>query len=184
MRKLVIAGILGLIAINGAFVLGDAFAQSGGQQHQKGKDKGPPPPAPPPRCADLGVGSATRLTAVPGEAPLGEHEIAVRWDVHNDGTAPYVSTGVADQSVALEFMSPGGVHQIASTQVPANAQADGGVTLAQGDAWHGYIRAQLPPEARGRRLRLRLVYAADGFHRAVNDCDTTNNTVSLAPLTP
>lgn len=180
MRKQVIAVILALMAVNGAIVLGDAFAQGGGRGQQGGKQKGPPPPAPPPRCADLGVGGSAFMTSIPGQAPLGENEIAVRWTVHNDGDAAYVAGGASEQSVALEFTSPAGARQLAATPAPMSAQA-GSVMLAPGETWHGYIRTQLPPEARGRRLRLRLVYAADGFHRLPNDCDTTNNTANVAP---
>jgi hypothetical protein len=129
------------------------------------------------------VGRSAFLSAIPGEAPLGEHEIAVQWDVHNDGTAPYEAAAPADQSVALEFTTPAGARQIAVTPVPMTATS-GSVTLEQGGSWHGYTRALLPPEARNRPLRLRLIYAADGYHRAINDCDTNNNMVNLVRPAP
>jgi len=184
MRKLVIACLVGVAFAAAALDVGQAMAQNrGGQQD---KQKGRPPPPPLRRCPDLGIGRYAFLTSVPGGAPLGQNEIAVRWDVHNDGNASYEASDRSEQSVVLEFTSPAGARQVATTAVPLAAEAttEGSVRLAQGASWNGLTRAQLPPEARGRRLRLRLIYAADGFSRPINDCDLGNNTVDLTVPPP
>ncbi|MEZ5996648.1 MAG: hypothetical protein R3C25_12950 [Hyphomonadaceae bacterium] len=178
MRKILIACLIGFMAVNGIMLTEQALAQSqgGGQQ---GKQKQRPPP-PPPRCADLGVGTYTFVTALPGQAPLAENEIALTYRVRNDGNAPYVAASAGEQSVALESVTPAGTTQLAST--PAISAPDGGgaLILGQGASQNGTLRVALPPEARGRPLRLRLVYSADGVHQRVNDCNMGNNTVMLA----
>jgi hypothetical protein len=177
MRKVVIACLVGLLALNGAVVMTDALAQQQ-QGGGKGKDKGRPPPPPAPRCPDLGVGTTAYITAVPGGTPLAPNEIAVSWQVRNDGNTPFGSSAATDQSVALEYTPPAGATQLATTPAIA-VGADGHVLLAQNHAVRGVIRAVLPPEAQGRRLRLRLIYASEGSRDGIPDCNEANNTVPL-----
>ncbi len=177
-RKLVIACLVGLIAMNGVFITSQALAQNraGGQQG-KGKDKGPPPPPPPPRCPDLGVGTLAFVQEIPGQAPLNADEVAIFYTVRNSGTSAYSASGNAEQSVVLEAVSPAGAQVIATAAVPTEDAHP--VVLTQGGAWQGHIRARLGSDVLGRPLRLRLTYAADGFHRAINDCNMANNTVRV-----
>lgn len=177
MRKLVIACLVGLIAINGVFITTQALAQNSGQQQGKGKNKGPPPPPPPPRCPDLGVGTLAFVSEIPGQAPLGADEVAIAYTVRNSGTSAYAASGNAEQSVVLEAVSPAGAQTIATAPVPATDAHP--VVLTQGGAWQGYLRARLGADVQGRPLRLRLAYAADGFHAAINDCNMNNNSVRV-----
>src|SRR5690606_3725301 len=119
--KALIACMVGLAALNGAALMSDALAQQGGQQ---GKQKSRPPPPPPPRCPDLGVGTAAYLTEVPGEAPLGENEIAVSWQVRNDGNTPFLAARIEDTSVALEYSTPAGPTRIAIAPAITTLDAD------------------------------------------------------------
>lgn len=181
MRKALIACLVGLAALNGVVVMSDALAQ-GQQQGKGGKGKGKERPLPPvaPRCPDLGVGTTAFVTEVPGQPPLGANEVAVTWQVRNDGNTPYTAASAAEQSVALEYTSPAGATRLAV--VPAIAAGDDGIVmLSQYHAVRGVIRGVVPAEAAGRRLRLHLVYAAEGTRRAIPDCNESNNTAPLPP---
>lgn len=182
MRKALMACLIGLIALNGAVVISDALAQQRGQQSSsKGKGKTRPPPPPPPRCADLGVGTVAYMTAIPGEAPLGAEEVAVSWQVRNDGNAPFVAQTVADTSVALEFTTAAGPTRIAIAPAITTLNEDGRVFLAFNHGVRGVLRGVIPAEAAGRRLRLRLVYSSEGTRRGIPDCNESNNTAPVPP---
>ncbi|MEZ5962075.1 MAG: hypothetical protein R3C30_16875 [Hyphomonadaceae bacterium] len=178
MRNALLACLVGLAALNGAVVMSDALAQ---QQGGQGKQKGRPPPPPPPRCPDLGVGTVAYLTEVPGEAPLGPDEIAVSWQVRNDGTSPFVAADVADTSVALEYTTAAGATRIAIAPAITTVNEEGRVFLAYAHGVRGVVRGVVPAEAAGRRLRLRLVYASEGSRRGIPDCSEANNTAPLPP---
>lgn len=179
MRKALMACLVGLAALNGVLVMSDALAQQGGQG--QGKQKGRPPPPPPPRCPDLGVGTAVYLSEVPGEAPLGDNEIAVSWQVRNDGNTPFVAMSVEDTSVALEYTTAAGPTRIAIAPAITTLNEDGRVFLAYAHGVRGVVRGVVPAEAAGRRLRLRLVYASEGTRRGIPDCNEANNTAPLPP---
>ena len=178
MRKAIMACLVGLAALQGVLVTSQALAQQGGGQ-QQGKQKSRPPPPPPPRCPDLGVGTAAFLTDVPGGAPLAPNEIAVSWQVRNDGNSPFVASSVADTSVALEYTTPAGVQRIAIAPAITTLDADGRVALAYNHNVRGIVRGVIPVEAAGRRLRLRLVYASEGSRNGIPYCNESNN---VAPL--
>jgi hypothetical protein len=175
MRRYFIACLICFAVVNGAIVMGQALAQSG----QASKQKERPQPPPMPRCPDLGVGAYAFVRELPGQPALGEHEIAVTYSVRNNGTAPYAAANAAAQSVALEYVSPAGATQLAIAPAITASGEGGGVVLGQGASERGMIRAALPPEARGRQLRLRLLYAGAGYGAPVNDCGLTNNSVNL-----
>lgn len=183
MRNALMACLIGLIALNGAWVISDALAQQGGQQQGKGKgkDKGRPPPPPAARCPDLGVGTVAFLTEVAGEAPLGANEVAVSWQVRNDGNTPFVAMNVADTSVALEYTTAAGPTRIAIAPAITTLNEEGRVFLAYNHGVRGVLRGVVPAEAAGRRLRLRLVYASEGTRRGIPDCNEANNTAPLPP---
>ncbi len=178
MRKAIIACLVGLAAVQGVLVTSQALAQQGGSG-QQGKQKGRPSPPPAPRCPDLGVGTAAFLTEVPGEAPLAPNEVAVSWQVRNDGNSPFIAGAIADTSVALEYTTPAGIHRVAVVPAITTLDADGRVTLAYNHNVRGVVRGVVPAEAAGRRLRLRLVYASEGSRNGVPDCNDSNN---VAPL--
>lgn len=180
MRKALMACLVGLLALNGALMMSDALAQQGGQQPQ-GKQKSRPPPPPPPRCPDLGVGTVTYLTSVPGQAALGENEVAVSWQVRNDGNAAFVAATPEETSVALEFTTAAGPTRIAIAPAITTLNEDGRVFLAYNHSVPGVLRGIVPAEAAGRRLRLRLVYASEGTRRGIPDCNEANNTAPLPP---
>jgi hypothetical protein len=168
---------------NGGGGLGQMPASAGTNPRNHQPDRPPPPPLR--RCADLALASYTYVSAIPGQPALSADEIAIQWDVHNAGNAPYMASTAEDTSLALEYTSPSGSHQVAALAVPvatSGAVADHGVTLSQGQSWRGYMRATLPAEARRRMLRLRIAYGPpDALHpAAINDCDTGNNEVALA----
>jgi hypothetical protein len=184
MRNALIACLVGLAAIQGVVITSQALAQS---QQGKGKDKGRPPPPPPPRCPDLGVGATAFVTELPGQAPLAEGEIAVTWQVRNDGNTPFAARSVDDQSVALEYTTAAGATRLAMVPAITTLNEDGLVVLSYGHSVRGAIRAVIPPEAAGRRLRLRLVYASEGTRAGIPDCNEGNNVVNLmrpAAVTP
>lgn len=176
MRNLAMACLVGVAVLGGALVVSDAVAQA-----QQGKQKGRPAPPPTPRCPDLGVGTTAFMSEVPGQAPLGPDEIAVSWQVRNDGNTPFVAGAVADTSVALEYTAPAGVTRIAIAPAITTLNEDGHVFLAYAHGVRGVVRGVVPAEAAGRRLRLRLVYSSEGSRRGIPDCNEANN---IAPLPP
>jgi hypothetical protein len=169
-------------------------SQSGRGQGQQGHDT-PTPPPPIPRCADLAVTTLGFTTSVPGGARLAAGEVALQYDVHNAGTSIYVAPGGASQSLSLEYTTTGGTHQVASAALPqqaagATAASAGGVSLAQGQSWRGFMRVALPPEARRWPLRLKLTFAQSNspYAARISDCDPDNDEVvvprsQLPPLT-
>lgn len=179
MRKAVMACLIGLAAINGVLVTSQALAQQG--QGQKQKQGAPPtrPQAPIPRCPDLGVGTTAFITEVPGGPPLATGEVAVSWSVRNDGNAMFAAARPEDTSVALEYTSPAGATRLAAVPAITTVDEEGHVRLSYRQSVRGVIRAVVPPEAAGRRLRLRLVYASEGSRRGIPDCNEANNTVTL-----
>jgi len=206
MRKAFILGVIWLAAA------GVAAAQYGGNQdpqgqamlnrtptpsqnQNRGHDTTPPRP-PIPRCADLAVTTLGFTSSIPGSTPLAAGEVALQYDVHNAGTSMYVAAGGASQSLSLEYTTPAGTHQVASAPLPqqaagATAASAGGVSLAQGQSWRGYMRMTLPPEARRWPLRLKLSFAqsASPYAARISDCDPDNDQVvvprsQLPPLTP
>lgn len=178
MRKFLIACLICFAAVNGALLVSHALAQSGGQA---GKHKGRPPAPPPPRCPDLGVGVYAFVRELPGQPALGEHEIAVTYSVRNNGNAPYAAASANTQSVALEYVTPAGTTQIATAPAISAESEGAAVVLGQGASVRGAIRVQLPPEARGRPLRLRLAYVTAGYGAQAPDCSLTNNSLNLPP---
>jgi hypothetical protein len=166
--------LIAVAAINGALVTSQALAQN---QQQKQKER--PPPPPPPRCPDLGVGTTAFVTALPGQTPLAEGEVAVTWSVRNDGNTPFGAANIEDQMVALEYTTAAGATRLAAVPAITTLNEDGIVVLAHGHSVRGAIRAVVPPEAAGRRLRLRLVYASEGTRRGIPDCNEGNNVVNL-----
>jgi hypothetical protein len=177
MRKLILACLVSLAAAQGVILTSQALAQQqgGGQQ---GKQKSRPAPPPPPRCPDLGVGTTAYLTEAPG-GPLAPNEVAISWQVRNDGNAPFVARDVSDTSVALEYTSPAGVTRIAIAPAITTLDEDGRVMLAYNHAVRGIVRGVIPAEAAGRRLRLRLVYSSERSRAGIPDCNEANN---IAPL--
>ncbi|MCX7357611.1 MAG: hypothetical protein NT015_05660 [Alphaproteobacteria bacterium] len=189
MRKVVMACLVGLAALQGVVLTSQALAQGQQQQGGKGNGKGAPtrPPQPIARCPDLGVGTTAFVTEVPGQAPLGANEVAVTWQVRNDGNTPFVTRNVADTSVALEFTTAAGATRIAVAPAITTLDADGHVSLAFAHSVRGVVRGVIPPEAAGRRLRLRLVYASEGTRAGIPDCNEANNVAPLParpPATP
>ncbi|MGD9981271.1 MAG: hypothetical protein AB7H66_00945 [Hyphomonadaceae bacterium] len=179
MRSVVIACLVGLAAIGGALVTNQALAQG---QQQKQKEKQRPPP---PRCPDLGVGTTAFVSAVPGQPPLAEGEVAVTWQVRNDGNMAFGARRIEEQMVALEYTTPAGATRLAAVPAIATLNDEGVVYLTYGQAVRGVIRAIVPPEAAGRRLRLRLVYASEGTRAGIPDCNEGNNVVNLVrPAAP
>jgi len=181
MRKAIMACLVGLAALQGVVLTSQALAQQqggGGGQQQQGKQKSRPPPPPAPRCPDLGVGTTAYVTDAPG-GPLAPNEVAITWQVRNDGNSPFVAGAVADTSVALEYTSPAGATRIAIAPAITTLNEDGRVMLAYNHAVRGIVRGVIPAEAAGRRLRLRLVYASEGSRAGIPDCNEANN---VAPL--
>lgn len=189
MRKVFMACLVGLAALQGVALTSQALAQQGQQQQGKGKGKGAPSRPTPPiaRCPDLGVGTTAFVTTVPGEAALAPNEVAVTWQVRNDGNTPFVTRNVADTSVALEYTTAAGPTRIAIAPAITTLDADGHVSLAFAHSVRGVVRGVIPPEAAGRRLRLRLVYASEGTRAGIPDCNEANNVAPLParpPATP
>jgi hypothetical protein len=207
MRKAFILGAIWLAAAGVAMAqytgTGDPQGQAmlnrspAASQNQNGRGHGhdTPPPPPIPRCADLAVTTLGFASSIPGSAPLAAGEVALQYDVHNAGTSMYVAPGGASQSLSLEYTTPSGTHQVASAALPqraagATAASAGGVSLAQGQSWRGYMRMTLPAEARRWPLRLKLSFAQSNspYAARISDCDPDNDEVvvprsQLPPLT-
>lgn len=186
MRKAFVACLVGLLAINGAWITSEALAQNRQQGKQKAKSNATrPPPPPAARCPDLGVGTTAFVTSVPGEAPLAANEVAVTYRVSNDGNTPFAAATADDTKVALEYITAAGPIRVAIVPAITTVNEEGVFVLSYGHAERGQIRAVLPPESAGRRLRLRLVYSSEGTRRGIPDCNEGNNTVNLVrPATP
>jgi hypothetical protein len=194
MRKALVLTLIWLAAAGIAAAQMDPNADPQGQarlnrtpapsQNRNGHDTGPPPPPPIPRCADLAVTTLGFTTTVPGGTPLAAGEVALQYDVHNAGTSMYVAPGGASQSLSLEYTTPGGTHQVATATLPpqatgTTAASAGGVSLAQGQSWRGYMRMTLPAEARRWPLRLKLSFAQSNspYAARISDCDPDNDEV-------
>jgi hypothetical protein len=156
----------------------------GNGQGQQGHENPAPPPIP--RCADLAVTSLGFVSSIPGQAPLAAGEVALQYDVHNAGTSMYVAPSGASQALVLEYTTPSGVHQVATMPLSPRGAASGatpasagGVTLAEGASWRGYMRFTLPAEARRWPLRLKLSFAqsASPYAARISDCDPDNDQV-------
>ena len=168
--------------------LNQQSTNQGQGQGQRNNRNQPPPPTPTttpvPRCADLAVTTLGFVTTIPGGPPLAPGEVALQYDVHNAGTSMYVAPGGASQALSLEYTTPGGVHQVATTPLPpapsgttqASAQ---GVTLAQGQSWRGYMRMTFPEAARRWPLKLRINLAQSNspYAARISDCDPDNDEV-------
>jgi hypothetical protein len=179
MRKALIACLIGLAALNGVVVMGDALAQQRPQGGaSQGKQKARPAPRPAARCPDLGVGTTAFLTEAPG-GPLAPNEIAISYRVTNDGNIMYAARRIEDQSVALEYVTAAGATRIAVVPAITTVNDEGAVVLAYNHSERGLIRAVIPQEAAGRRLRLRLAYASEGTRIGIPDCNEANNFVNL-----
>jgi hypothetical protein len=176
MRKALIACLMSVTLVGGLLA---TTPLAEGQQQQKQKEKQRPPPPPAPRCPDLGVGTTAFVAELPGQAPLAEGEVAVTWQVRNDGNTPFGAQRVEDQMVALEYTTAAGATRLAAVPAITTLNEEGIVYLSYGHSVRGAIRAVVPAEAAGRRLRLRLVYASEGTRRGIPDCNEANNTVNL-----
>ena len=153
MRKAFVACLVGLLAINGAWITSEALAQNRQQGKQKAKSNATrPPPPPAARCPDLGVGTTAFVPSLPGQAPLGANEIAVTYRVSNDGNMPFAAATVEDTKVALEYLTAAGPIRVAIVPAITTVNEEGVFVLSYGHAERGQIRAVLPPEAAGRRL--------------------------------
>jgi len=146
----------------------------------------PPTPttAPVPRCADLAVTTLGFVSTIPGGPALAAGEVALQFDVHNAGTSMYVAPGGASQTLSLEYQTPGGVHQVATLPLPppvagTTPTSAGGVTLAQGQSWRGYMRMTFPEAARRWPLKLRINFAQSNspYAARISDCDPDNDEV-------
>lgn len=179
MRKALISCLVGVALVGGMIAISPMAAGQQQQQGQKQKQKQRPPPPPPRRCPDLGVGTTAFVTELPGQPPLANGEIAVTWQVRNDGNAAFAANALADQVVALEYTTAAGATRIAAAPAITTLNADGQVYLTYGGAVRGSVRGVVPAEAAGRRLRLRLVYASEGTRAGIPDCNEANN---VAPL--
>jgi hypothetical protein len=178
MRKALVSCLIGVALVGGMLTV-SPLAEGQQRQKQKQKQGERPPPPPTPRCPDLGVGTTAFVSELPGQAPLVEGEVAITWQVRNDGNMPFAAARIEDQSVALEYTTAAGATQLATVPAIATLNEDGIVYLAHGHNVRGAIRAIVPAEAAGRRLRLRLVYASESTRQGIPDCSEANN---VAPL--
>lgn len=176
MRRALIACLISVTLVGGLLAT-SPLAE--GQQQQKQKEKQRPPQPPPPRCPDLGVGTTAFVAELPGQAPLADGEVAITWQVRNDGNTPFGAQNIEDQVVALEYTTAAGATRLAAVPAITTRNEDGFVYLSYGHSVRGAIRAVVPAEAAGRRLRLRLVYSSEGTRRGIPDCNEANNVVNL-----
>jgi hypothetical protein len=172
MRKAILAVGLCMLTMSAGLMLQPSFAQQ-----RQGKEKERPRPPPSPRCPDLGLGANAFVTAIPGEAPLAEGEVALQWIVRNSGTAAYGAPSNQHQRLVIEYVTAAGAQQLSVQPLPATAQADG-VILGPGETWRGYTRLTPNAEAMRRQWRLRLSYAGEE-RSPPNDCSDNNNRVML-----
>jgi hypothetical protein len=199
MRKALILGLVWLAAAGVAAAQNSQGQDPAGQarlnrtaspdsQHGHGHDQTPPTPTttPVPRCADLAVTTLGFVSTIPGGPPLAPGEVALQYDVHNAGTATYVSPGGASQGLSLEYTTPGGVHQVATMALPPAASATTpasaqGATLSQGASWRGFMRMTFPEAARRWPLRLRINFAQSSspYATRISDCDPDNDQVDI-----
>ncbi|MBL8546907.1 MAG: hypothetical protein JNL81_10610 [Hyphomonadaceae bacterium] len=139
----------------------------------------PRPPGPPlgGLCTDLAVVGWNGSRSPPG-APLADNEVAIYFEVRNNGPRTYNAPDDNKQWITLIVTMPTGDQQIGVNVLPASSTG-GPVSLARGSSWRGHVRATLPAgvtRTRHPAARLQLAYApaSAGWSPPI-DCNTDNN---------
>lgn len=141
----------------------------------------PGPPGPGPLlCTDLAVVGWNGSRGPPG-APLADNEVAIYFQVRNNGPRTYIAPDENKQWISLVVAMPAGDQQIAVNVLPPSGS--GAVSLARGASWRGHVRGTLPagvtraahPPA---RLQLNYAPASTGWTPPV-DCNLSNNRLNV-----
>lgn len=139
----------------------------------------PRPPGPPIGgvCTDLAIVGWNGSRSPPG-ARLADNEVAIYFEVRNNGPRTYTAPDDNKQWISLVLTTPTGDQQIGVNVLPADSSG-GPVSLARRSSWRGHVRATLPAgitRARAPAARLQLNYAAaSGSWAPPIDCNTGNN---------
>ncbi len=141
----------------------------------------PRPPGPfTAACSDLAIVSWNGTRSPPG-APLATNEVAIHFQVRNNGPLTYRAPDENKQWISLVLEMPTGATAIGVNVLPPSGS--GPVTLARGAEWRGHVRATLPagvtrtshPPA---RLQLNFAPASAGW-TPPRDCSTANNRINV-----
>lgn len=141
-----------------------------------------PRPVPLPRivCTDLAIVGWNGSRSPPG-APLAENEVAIYFNVRNNGPSAYATPDENKQWISLVVDLPSGPEVIGVNVLPPSGS--GPATLARGASWRGHVRATLPAgvtRSRHPPARLELSYApASAGWTPPTDCNIANNTRSV-----
>lgn len=142
---------------------------------------GPPPGPPVSLCTDLAIAGWNGSRSPPG-APLADNEVAIYFQVRNNGPRAYTAPDDNKQWISLVLTTPTGDQQIGVNVLPADSTG-GPVSLARGGDWRGHVRATLPAGVTRTRhppARLQINYAAAsaGWSPPL-DCNVANNRRSV-----
>ncbi len=142
-----------------------------------------PPPGPPigGLCTDLAIAGWNGSRSPPG-APLADNEVAIYFQVSNNGPRTYTAPDDNKQWISLIVEMPAGEQQIGVNVLPAESTG-GAVSLARGASWRGHVRATLPAGVTRLRhppVRLQINYApATAGWAPPLDCNLANNRRSV-----
>jgi len=140
-----------------------------------------PGPTPALRCTDLAIAGWNGSRGPPG-APLADNEVAICFQVRNNGPFAYTAPDDNKQWISVVVEMPTGEQQIGVNVLPASSDG-GAVSLARGASWRGHVRATLPAGVTRTRhppARLQINYAgASAGWSPPLDCNAANNRRSI-----
>lgn len=141
----------------------------------------PGPPGPPVAlCTDLAIAGWNGSRSPPG-APLADNEVAIYFQVRNNGPRTYMAPDENKQWITLVLDMPSGAQVVATSVLPPSGS--GAASLARGASWRGHVRGTLPAGVTRTRhppARLLINYApASAGWSPPLDCNTSNNARSV-----
>lgn len=152
-----------------------AAASASAQTPNRPIPGGPPGPPGPLLCTDLAIVGWNGSRSPPG-APLADNEVAIYFQVRNNGPRTYSTPDENKQWISLIVSTPTGDQEIGVNVLPPSGS--GPASLARGASWRGHVRATLPPGVRRTSFppaRLQLNYATVAGWTPPVDCNTSNN---------
>jgi hypothetical protein len=149
--------------------------------HANAQSPIPRPPGPPVAlCTDLAIAGWNGSRSPPG-APLADNEVAIYFQVRNNGPLTYTAPDENKQWISLVVTMPSGDQQIGVNVLPPSGS--GAVSLARGASWRGHVRATLPAGVTRTAhppVRLQINYApASAGWSPPADCNVANNQRSV-----
>ena len=128
-------------------------------------------------CADLAIAGWNGTRSPPGR-PLAANEVAIHFQIINNGPRTYTAPSDSKQWVSIVVDMPTGPQTIGVNVIPGESTG-GPVSLAPRASWRAVVRGTLPAGVTRTRhppARLQINYAgaSDGW-TPMSDCSIANN---------